>query len=1043
MPPRCVVAVVAFLSACSGVPREEPAPPAPPSPPAPPPVAATSAESKGDAPPAAKGPPAPAFTGWSGPAPQWIWSSAQPRGDEVVLLERAFDVPRPIARASLRAAADNRLRVYLNGELVGADDEWEHGMYADVGADVRRGENVIALVAANGGGEAGAWAELVVEDASSKRVRVVTDATWTAASLPAGADFARATPANADRARSGPAHAFGAFGVAPWTKGSAGPQDAAKPAPEADLGHALAPSAIQVPDGFRVELVHEVPRSSEGSWVTLGEDPRGRLYTSDQHGRLFRVTPSAIGAVASTTRVEPVAVDLGSAHGLCWAFDALYVVVSERDPGRVPGLYRLRDTDGDDALDAVELLRELEGSGEHGPHAIRLGPDGALWLMAGNHTDLTEFASSRVPRTWAEDSLLPTIDDPNGHAVGRMAPGGWLARTDRDGARWELYSAGYRNAYDFAFGPQGEPFTFDSDMEWDVGAPWYRPTRILHAASGTEFAWRGGSGNGPTDLIDTWPSVCDLDRGSPTGVEFGTNARFPAKWRKALYACDWTYGTIHAVHLEADGASWRAKSEVFAKAEPFQVTDAHVARDGALYVTTGGRNTRSALYRISWAGPLDAAAEKPERATVVQKRRLELEALHAPARRTPEQLDAIVRGLVSEDAFLSGAARVALEHTPADQWQTVWERGADDRSRSVIVVAALHTGNLDDATVLGGVSALLASAPERTASGAFHREMSLEDLRLVELALLRRKPDAAWRDDVAARVLGHFPAVEPRLARESAVVLAGLDAPGSIEPLLARIDASRTQEDAIHYAYCLRAVRTGWTPDLRTRFLDFLDGRARTFRGGVSLEQFVGRIREDFVARIPEAERAAIAARIAPPSKPAAAVVAPAVFVRRWTRAELDELLARPAAPRSFEKGRDAFARATCVACHRVGDAGGATGPDLTTTSARFGIADVLDALLEPSKTISDQYRDVEIRTMDGDLLVGRVESEKDGVVRLRRTPGDDVYDVAEQDVEMRRPYPLSRMPSGLLDALDEEGVLDLFAYLKSGGAADHAVYRR
>ena len=50
--------------------------------------------------------------------------------------------------------------------------------------------------------------------------------------------------------------------------------------------------------------------------------------------------------------------------------------------------------------------------------------------------------------------------------------------------------------------------------------------------------------------------------------------------------------------------------------------------------------------------------------------------------------------------------------------------------------------------------------------------------------------------------------------------------------------------------------------------------------------------------------------------------------------------------------------------------------------------------------------------------------------------------DVAESDVEMRRPYPLSRMPAGLLDTLDEQGVLDLFAYLRSGGSPDHAAFR-
>ena len=43
---------------------------------------------------------------------------------------------------------------------------------------------------------------------------------------------------------------------------------------------------------------------------------------------------------------------------------------------------------------------------------------------------------------------------------------------------------GFRNAYDIAFNAHGELFTYDSDMEWDRGLPWYRPTRILHVVPG-------------------------------------------------------------------------------------------------------------------------------------------------------------------------------------------------------------------------------------------------------------------------------------------------------------------------------------------------------------------------------------------------------------------------------------------------------------------------------------------------------------------------------------------------------------------------------
>ncbi len=1042
MSPRasCVVAscaVVFLLVACSGTSTS-------PQPVQPAPLAkAPAAVVRAVDPAVAKNAQRLAETGFGGTPPQWIWSSTTPGEREVVVLQRTFDVPRPIARATLRASADNHVRVYLNGELVAAHDEWRNALVEDVGVYVHRGENVLALVAQNEGGPAGAWAELVIEDPAGKRVRVATDGSWLAASLPDDARFDATKPTAIANARTGPAHAFGTFGVGPWLGASSSAENtevaAVTTSADAGVGHALAPAAIQVPPGFRVEMVHEVPRASEGSWVSMAEDPRGRIYVSDQHGRLFRVTPSAIGADASTTRVEPVAVDIGSAHGLCWAFDSLYVVVSERDPGRVTGLYRLRDTDGDDQLDSSEMLRELRGNGEHGPHAVRLGPDGALWIVAGNHTDLPDpLLKSRVPRTWAEDNALPRIDDPGGHAVGRMAPGGWIARTDENGKDFELVTSGFRNAYDFAFDPLGEVFTFDSDMEWDVGAPWYRPTRILHAVSGADFGWRNGSTKWPADSIDTWPSVCDMGRASPTGVEFGTRARFPQRWRDALYACDWSFGTIYAVQLEADGASWRGKAEVFARGEPFQVTDAMIAQDGAMYVTTGGRNTRSAMYRIVWAGAVDEPARPPDRLTIVQKRRLELEQLHVPTKRAWQQLENIGLGLMSSDRFLSGAARVALEFTPVDQWGSVQAHCSSREAQLQYAVAALHVGGAMGNSVLESL--------EHIAGNAQRTDPRVDALRVVQLALTRADPTADWKQAVVERVsLDLGPGRE---GREAAIVLARLGSPPDSrgwllpERLLERIDASTTQEDAIHFAYCLRVAKDGWTPALRERFLDFLDGRAKTFQGGDSLTKYVTRIREDFVVRIPELDRAALAARLDPPKAAKAVSTAAATFVRRWRRPELETLLASPLHDRSFVAGKQAFSTATCITCHRIGDTGGATGPDLTSTAARFGIADMLDAIVEPSKTISDQYRDVELRTTEGDLFVGRIEAEQGGTIRLRRTPGDEVVEIGDADVEMRRPYPLSRMPNGLLDTLDEDGVLDLFAYLRSGGNAAHPAFR-
>src|ERR1041385_6480090 len=162
--------------------------------------------------------------------------------------------------------------------------------------------------------------------------------------------------------------------------------------------------------------------------------------------------------------------------------------------------------------------------------------------------------------------------------------------------------AGFRNAYDFDFSPEGELFTFDSDMEWDWGLPWYRPTRINHCVLGAEFGWRSGSADWPDYYADSLPATVDIGIGSPTGVKFGTKSKFPEKYRKAFFIFDWSYGRIFAVHMKPNGASYSAEYEVFLKGKPLNLTDLEFGKDGAMYFITGGRGTQSGLYRLTYVG---------------------------------------------------------------------------------------------------------------------------------------------------------------------------------------------------------------------------------------------------------------------------------------------------------------------------------------------------------------------------------------------------------------------------------------------------------
>ena len=89
--------------------------------------------------------------------------------------------------------------------------------------------------------------------------------------------------------------------------------------------------------------------------------------------------------------------------------------------------------------------------------------------LHGNHTKLIDLADSLcAARSGARISSCRVCGTPRGHAVGIMAPAGCIYKTDKDGKDWTLVSMGYRNQYDAAFNRDGELFTFDADMEWDM-----------------------------------------------------------------------------------------------------------------------------------------------------------------------------------------------------------------------------------------------------------------------------------------------------------------------------------------------------------------------------------------------------------------------------------------------------------------------------------------------------------------------------------------------------------------------------------------------
>jgi putative heme-binding domain-containing protein len=800
---------------------------------------------------------------------------------------------------------------------------------------------------------------------------------------------------------------------------------------------------VRVAQGFKIEMLYAVPKETQGSWVALCTDPKGRLIAADQSGKLYRMTLPTPGRSAAL-EPEPIGVDLAGAHGLLYAFNSLYVMVNERG---THGFYRVRDTDGDDRYDEVKLLREIKGGGEHGMHSIVLSPDGkSLFVVCGNSTELTKVDRSRVPLNWSEDNLATRI--PTGFMDDSLAPQGWIARTDPDGKEWELIAAGLRNPFDIAFNHDGELFTYDADMEWDIGEPWYRPTRVNHIISGAEFGFRNGSGKWPDYYIDSFGAVVDIGPGSPTGITFGYGAKFPEKYRNALFISDWSFGKLRAVHLKPEGASYTAEVEDFLSGQPLPVTDVVInPSDGAMYLAVGGRGAQSALYRVTYAGgtPTQADSPRPPDAQAQGQRELRrrLEGYHGGRR--AGAVEAVWPYLGDRDRAIRYAARVALEWQDPAEWREKALTERDPRQAIAALVAlarvsgrdSLHRKPTDPAPDPALRSRILAALDANDWSRLSPSDR-VDLLRAYTLAFTRLgRPDDETCRKLAAKLDAVFPAHAVEADYLLAELLAYLQAPSAASKIMAALRTGLTQEDQIHYALVLRGLKAGWTPALREEYFRWFVTTAAAYRGGNTFASSLQTIKNQAIQSLSSDERAALRPILeAQPARTSPRdLLAARKLVKEWTLTELLPIVERGLGePRDLERGRRLYSTVACAACHRRGHEGGGVGPDLTAVAGRFGVRDLLEAVVEPSKVISDQYAAIAIAKKDGQVVVGRVGNlfgDSLSVIEDMFDPGR-ATNVRRADIEEMKPSGISPMPAGLLNSLTAEEIQDLFAFLLS-----------
>ncbi|AFK02398.1 heme-binding protein [Emticicia oligotrophica DSM 17448] len=840
---------------------------------------------------------------------------------------------------------------------------------------------------------------------------------------------------------------------------------------------------LKLQEGFKAEHLYSPSEDGKGSWVAMTFDNKGRMITSDQYGYLYRLTIPAINSGNTKPSIEKLSLGqdttaIGGAQGLLYAFNSLYIVVNNRPSKKLPrtsGLYRLQDTNGDDQFDKITLLKELTGEGEHGPHSIILSPDKkSLYVVAGNFTTPPAMDSYRLPAVWQDDNLLPLIKDPRGHDDHPKVPAGWIANVDSTGKRWEMVAAGFRNPFDIAFNAAGDLFTYDSDMEWDFGLPWYRPTRICHVTSGAEFGWRIGTEKWSPSFADNLPAIMNIGQGSPTNVVHLKDAKFPAKYKESLLAFDWSFGIIHTINLKPSGSSYTAEREEFLSGMPLPLTDGAIGPDGALYFLTGGRRLESDLYRVYYNG---TEATNVATATPINKDnalRRSLEKFHGAP--NAAAITTAWPNLKHPDRFIRYAARIAVEHQPVTEWQAKALAEKDPVILTQAMIALARHGKSEQKNNI--LNALLGVNYK-----ALSETQQLDLLRAYELVFLRMgKPDAAMTTKVVDALDAHYPAASNELNRGLSKLLVYLEAPKAVEKtitLLEKKDNSNeiaggatatSSADLImrnpqygldiakmlekvppaqqtFYAIVLTQAKNNWTPDLQERYFKWFRN-AFNYRGGFSYIGFIDRARKMALKNVP-ANKTAYFDKLSGAellSKSGNDIVEgdyPKGPGKNWKVEDATKLFATELENRNFKQGKAMYSAITCNRCHSMQGEGGNVGPDLTQLGTRFSKKDILEAIIDPNKSVSDQYAATQFQLKNGQSIVGRLSNEDKDNYFVSQNPysPDVLIKIAKKNVASTKASSVSIMLPGLINALNEEELKDLIAYLVAGGRENHPIF--
>lgn len=348
---------------------------------------------------------------------------------------------------------------------------------------------------------------------------------------------------------------------------------------------------FELPAGFRIYRAAG-PELCGGSY-DLAFDGEGRLLVGDGTAVRRLIDRDGNGVFDG---FEVIATGLGwrGPQGLLVDGDRLYAV-----GGDGLQLYEGYRSNGP-LVHRGRLGDPIKTGGDHEAHTILRGLDGFLYLVTGDgagQKDRSHINNENSPVLFAREA-----------SVFRISP---------DGKQWECLSTGGRNPPNLGVNFLGDMFSLDSDMEWHVDLPFYRPVTLNHWVVGGDQGWQQ-VGAYPRYYLDCLAGILEVGRGSPDWGVFYEHTQLPEKYRDAYWVCDYRWkmasadryastGRLLAFFLKRDGASWKASMETLARPRPgatdasgqvinFALIDIEVAPDGSIFLSDHNQGVWRIVY---------------------------------------------------------------------------------------------------------------------------------------------------------------------------------------------------------------------------------------------------------------------------------------------------------------------------------------------------------------------------------------------------------------------------------------------------------------